>query len=73
MTALAVTMIDALGRLLTVCCVCGSTAAPYGFGVDLLRGALGLWACSEHRDIVAKGHNLASRTAPPPARQGTLL
>jgi hypothetical protein len=31
------------------CRVCGSVDAPWGFGVDLLRGLLGRWYCSAHR------------------------
>jgi hypothetical protein len=33
------------------CAVCGDPA-HFGFGVKLLAGQLGSWACSEHRDEV---------------------
>lgn len=40
---------DDKGRLLTYCAVCGKENAGWGFGVDLLRGRLGTWYCTEHR------------------------
>lgn len=34
--------------LLHPCAVCGDPSAPFGYGVDLLRGVLGVWYCGRH-------------------------
>jgi hypothetical protein len=41
--------IDKKGRITHPCSVCGNALAPYGYGVDLLKGRLGTWYCHEHR------------------------
>ena len=33
------------------CAVCGADA-PYGFGVALRKGQLGMWYCRKHRPLV---------------------
>jgi hypothetical protein len=41
---------DVSGNLLHVCNVCGADA-PFGIGVSLRRGELGLWYCDKHRPM----------------------
>jgi len=40
---------DDRDMLTHVCNVCGSTNAPYGIGVAVRKGELGLWYCAQHR------------------------
>jgi len=42
--------VDELGRLFHVCNVCGGEA-PYGIGVALRKGDLGLWYCKAHLPV----------------------
>lgn len=40
------------------CAVPGCPRYPlFGFGCNLLRGVLGVWACGDHRDQVAAGYD----------------
>ena len=43
------------------CAVCGGPA-HFGFGVKLLAGQLGRWACTEHREHVARATSTPKNT-----------
>jgi hypothetical protein len=48
---------DADNNFIHHCCKCGGEA-PFGFGVSLRRGRLGIWYCANHRPL----HQTASMT-----------
>ena len=40
--------IDRHGMLITRCLICGSSDAPFGVGVRMLKGVLGEYYCRSH-------------------------